>query len=171
MPLRVNASAVANVKPARSRVPFAETTVPAPVVPRGVFVALPAAPNFNVPAEIVVRPVYELAPDKVNVPAPAFVTAKAVEPFSITPVIELAPVFVTLNVPVDLIAAAFNISVVIVSPVREVPPPTAFSNVTSPVDPLLVIVKVLAPLTVELNKIVPLGAVNVGLVVNVTAPV
>ena len=55
--------------------------------------------------------------------------------------IELVPVFVTLNVPVDLIAAAVNISVVIVSPVREVVPPTALANVTSPVDALLVIVK------------------------------
>ena len=93
-------------------------------------------------------------------------------PSLIIPVIELASAFVTLNVPVDLIAAAFNISVVIVSPVREVPPPTAFANVTSPVDPpLLVTVKVKAPSTIELNKIIPLGAVNVGLVVNVTAPV
>ena len=111
-----------------------------------------------------------LAEDKVNVPAPAFVTAKAVAPSLIIPVIELAPPFVTLNVPVDLIAAAVNTSVVIVSPVRAVVPPTVSANVTSPVDPLLVTVKVLAPLTVELNKIVPLGAVNVGLAVNVTAP-
>ena len=57
--------------------------------------------------------------------------------------IELVPVFVTLNVPVDLIAAAVNISVVIVRPVRAVVPPTASPNVTSPVldPPLLVIVK------------------------------
>ena len=81
-----------------------------------------------------------LAPDKVNVPAPAFVTANAVVPFSITPVIELAPAFVTLNVPVDLIAAALNTSVVIVRPVRGFDPPTASVNVTSPV-PLLTIVK------------------------------
>ena len=102
-------------------------------------------------------------------PAPAFVTAKA-ETFSlIIPVIELVPVFVTLNVPVDLIAAAVNISVVIVRPVREVVP-TAPVNVTSPVDPLLVIVKVKPPSTVELNKIVPVGEVNVGLAANVTAP-
>ena len=75
-------------------------------------------------------------------PVPAFVTAKA-ETFSlIIPVIELIPVFVTLNVPVDLIAAAVNTSVVIVSPVRAVVP-TAFANVTSPVlAPPLVIVKV-----------------------------
>ena len=105
-------------------------------------------------------------------PVPAFVTAKA-ETFSlIIPVIELVPVFVTLNVPVDLIAAAVNISVVIVSPVREVVPPTAPVNVTSPVlAPPLVTVKVFAPSTVELNKIVPVGEVNVGLAVNVTAPV
>jgi len=56
-----------------------------------------------------------LAPDKINCPAPAFVTAKALPPLLIIPVIELAPLFVTLNVPVDLIAAAVNTSVVIVS--------------------------------------------------------
>ena len=113
-----------------------------------------------------------LAPDNVNVPAPAFVTAKAVEPSLMTPVIELVPIFVMLNVPVDLIAAAVRTSVVIVRPVRTVDPPTAPVNVTSPVfdPPLLVIVKALAPSTVELNKIVPLGEVNVGLAVNVTAP-
>ena len=59
-----------------------------------------------------------LAPDKVNGPIPAFVTARAVVPLLIIPVIELAPLFVTLNVPVDLIAAAVNTSVVIVRPVR-----------------------------------------------------
>ena len=112
-----------------------------------------------------------LAADKVNVPDPAFVTAKAEASSLIIPVIELVPLFVTLNVPVDLIAAAVNTSVVIVSPVRAVVPPTVSANVTSPVDPLLVIVKVLAPSTVELNKIVPLGDVNVGLAVKVTAPV
>ncbi len=132
-----------------------------------------AGVKLSVPALTVVCPVYVLLPDKVNVPAPSFVTAKAVAPSLITPVIELAPLFVTLNVPVDLIAAAVNTSVVIVSPVREVVPPTAPVNVTSPVDPLLVIVNELlvAPSTVELNKIVPLGAVNVGLAVKVTAPV
>ena len=114
-------------------------------------------------------------PDNVKVPAPAFVTVKAVVPSLITPVIELVPVLVTLNVPVDLIAAAVNTFVVIVSPVRAAPPPTeptALPNVTFPVfdPPLLVIVKVFAPFTVELNKIVPLGEVNVGSTVNVTAP-
>ncbi|NBQ00389.1 MAG: hypothetical protein EBU44_03730, partial [Proteobacteria bacterium] len=61
----------------------------------------------------------------------------------IIPVIELVPAFVTLNVPVDLIAAAVNTSVVIVIPVRAVPPPTAPVNVTSPVfaPPLFVTVK------------------------------
>ena len=109
-------------------------------------------------------------PVKVSVPVPSFVTAKAVEPLLITPVIELDPLFVTLNVPVDLISAAVNTSVVIVSPVRAVVPPTAPVNVTSPVEALLVTVKVLAPSTVELNKIVPVGEVNVGLADNVTAP-
>jgi len=116
--------------------------------------------------------VYVLAPDNVKVPDPAFVTSKAVEPSLTTPVIELVPVFVILNVPVDLIAAAVKTSVVIERPVRATDPPTAPVNVTSPVfdPPLLVIVKALAPFTVELNKIVPLGEVNVGLAVNVTAP-
>ena len=81
-----------------------------------------------------------LVPDSVNVPAPAFVNANAVEPFSITPVIELAPLFVTLNVPVDLISAAVNTLVVIVSPVRGLVPPTAPVNVKSA--PLLETVKV-----------------------------
>ena len=81
-----------------------------------------------------------LAPDKVNVPDPAFVNANADPPLLITPVTELAPPFVTLNVPVDLIAAAVNTSVVIVRPVRAAVPPTAPVNVTSPV-PLLTIVK------------------------------
>ena len=87
-----------------------------------------------------------LTPDKVNVPAPAFVNAKALPPSLIIPVIELVfePVpVVALKVPVDLIAAAVNESVVIVIPVRAVDPPTAPVNVTSPVlaPPLLVIVK------------------------------
>jgi hypothetical protein len=116
-----------------------------------------------------------LLPDKVNVPVPSFVTAKAEAPSLIIPVISLVPVFVTLNVPVDLIAAAVNTSVVIVRPAREVVPPTAPVNVTSPVlaPPLLVIVNELLvfPSSVELNKIVPLGADNVGLPVKVTAPV
>jgi len=84
-----------------------------------------------------------LIPAKVNWPAPAFVTAKALPPSLIIPVIELESLFVTLNVPEDLIAAAVNTSVVIVSPVRAVDPPTSPTNVTSPVfdPPLLVIVK------------------------------
>ena len=54
MPLRVNGSAAVKVKPARSRVPVDETTVAPAIVPRGVFVELPVAPNFNVPALIFV---------------------------------------------------------------------------------------------------------------------
>ena len=81
-----------------------------------------------------------LAADKVNVPAPAFVTANAESPLLIIPVISLVPAFVILNVPEELIAAAVNTSVVIVSPVRDVVPPTASANVISPV-PLLTIVK------------------------------
>ena len=122
------------------------------------------------PPDIVVAPVYVLVPDNVNVPDPALVSAKAVEPSLITPVIELVPPLVTLNVPVDLILAAVNTSVVIVSPVRGALPPTAPVNVTSPVLELFVTVNVFPPSTVELNKIVPLGEVKVGLAVNVTAP-
>jgi hypothetical protein len=81
-----------------------------------------------------------LAPDKVNVPTPDFVTAKAVEPSLITPVIELARALLTLNVPVDLIAAAVNVFVVISSPVRGVVPPTAPVNVIFP-ELVLTIVK------------------------------
>ena len=57
VPLSVSASAVPKVNPLRSRVAPSLTSVPAPVVPNGVFVPPPAAPSFNVPAEIVVRPV------------------------------------------------------------------------------------------------------------------
>ena len=106
---------------------------------------------------------------------PAFVRANAVLLSLIIPVIKLAPELVpvvALKVPEELIAAAFNESVTIVSPVK---PLTAPVNVTSPVlePPLFVTVnELLPPATVELNKIVPLGAVNVGVaVVNVAAPV
>ena len=98
----------------------------------------PIVATLNVPALIVVTPVKVFAPDKVNVPFPAFVTAKAVEPSLIIPVIELALTLVTLNVPVDLIAAAANTSVEIVIDVGELVAPTAPVNVVSP-DPLVVI--------------------------------
>ena len=57
VPLSVSASAVPSVKPLRSSAAPAVTLVPAAVVPNGVLVAPPAAPNFRVPALIVVRPV------------------------------------------------------------------------------------------------------------------
>ena len=56
-PFRVRASAVPNVKPLTSSVAPAVIDVPAPVVPKGVLVDVPAAPSFNVPAAIVVKPV------------------------------------------------------------------------------------------------------------------
>ena len=101
----------------------------------------PIVETLNVPALIVVTPVKVFAPDKVNVPAPAFVTAKAEPPSLIIPVIELVPPFVTLNVPVDLIAAAVNTSVEIVIDVGELVAPTAPVNVVSPV-PLVVMLNV-----------------------------
>ena len=58
VPFKVSASAVPNVKPPKSNAaPVADTTVPAPVVPSGVFAAPPVAPNFKIPALIVVKPV------------------------------------------------------------------------------------------------------------------
>ena len=48
---------VANVKPFRSSAAPDATVVPEAVVPRGVFVAPPAAPSFNVPVLMVVKPV------------------------------------------------------------------------------------------------------------------
>ena len=84
---------------------------------------------------------------------------------------ELVPV-VALKVPEELIATAFNESVVIVSPLK---PLTVLANVTSPVafvaPPFVTVNELVLPSTVELNKIVPLGADNVGLPVKVTAPV
>ena len=57
VPLRVKASAVPKVKPLRSRTAPEVTDVPEPVVPKGVLVAPPAAPNLRVPALMVVVPV------------------------------------------------------------------------------------------------------------------
>ena len=80
MPLSVSASAVPRVNPLRSSAaPVAATMVPAPVVPNGVLVALPAAPSFTVPTLMVVKPLKPLVPESVRVPAPDF--ASVVEPF------------------------------------------------------------------------------------------
>ena len=57
VPPRDKASAVPNVKPFKSKLPVPLTTVPAPVVPSGVFVPFPATPSFKTPALMVVRPV------------------------------------------------------------------------------------------------------------------
>ena len=77
IPLIVNPSAVPNVNPFKSKDAPEDTTVPAAVVPNGVFAAPPAAPNFIVPSLIVVAPVYVFAPDKVKAVAPTFVKANA----------------------------------------------------------------------------------------------
>jgi len=89
-PLIVNASAVPSVKPFRSRDAPEITTVPAAVVPRGVFAAPPAAPNLIVPPLIVVRPVYVLAPDRVHVPASTFVTVPAPVPMMLARLLPVA---------------------------------------------------------------------------------
>ena len=57
VPLMVKASAVAKVKPFKSKVASVATTVPAPVVPNGVLLPLPVAPKRRVPALIFVAPV------------------------------------------------------------------------------------------------------------------
>ena len=57
VPLRVNASAVARVKPFKSSAAPEVIEVPEPVVPRGVLLPLPAAPSLIVPALMVVNPV------------------------------------------------------------------------------------------------------------------
>ena len=57
MPFKIKASAVAKVKPFRSKVAPLDTTVPAPVVPNGEFGLVPVAPNFKVPSLTVVKPV------------------------------------------------------------------------------------------------------------------
>ena len=57
VPFKVSASAVPKVKPFKSSAAPLATVVPAPVVPKGVLVAPPAAPSFNMPALMVVAPV------------------------------------------------------------------------------------------------------------------
>ena len=56
VPFRVSASEVPSVKPFKSRVAPDETVTPPAEVPKGVLVAVPAAPNFNVPELMVVAP-------------------------------------------------------------------------------------------------------------------
>ena len=113
-----------------------------------------------------------LLPDKVNVPAPALVTANADAPSLIIPVIELVPAFVTLNVPEDEIAAAVNISVVIVILPKALDPPTAPLNVVSPVPLEIVnVLPVVSPFKV-LEKVMSLFVVvRVVLAPKVTPPV
>ena len=57
VPFKVSASAVPKVYPFKSSAAPLATVVPAPVVPKGVLVAPPAAPSFNVLALTVVKPV------------------------------------------------------------------------------------------------------------------
>jgi len=80
VPFKVRASAVAKEKPFKSRTAPELTVVPAPVVPNGVLLPLPAAPRSNVPALIVVAPVYVFAPVIVQVPVPSLVKVPEVVP-------------------------------------------------------------------------------------------
>ena len=58
VPFIVNGSAVPSVNPFRSSAaPEADTTVPAPIVPKGVLVPPPAAPSLITPKLMVVVPV------------------------------------------------------------------------------------------------------------------
>ena len=57
VPFNVSISEVANENPFKSNAALvAETTVPLEIVPNGVFVAPPFAPNCKVPKLIVVNP-------------------------------------------------------------------------------------------------------------------
>ena len=108
VPFNVNASAVPSVNPFRSSVAPLATVVPAAVVPSGVFVAPPAAPNFSVPALMFVAPVYVLAPDSVHVPVPALVTVPAPVPMMLARLLAaLLPSSVNPN-PAPVIVPAFD---------------------------------------------------------------
>ena len=70
----VRASAVTKLKPAKSSAAPLSITVPAAIVPSGLFAPLPEPPNLIVPTDTVVKPVYVLLPERVKVPAPCLVT-------------------------------------------------------------------------------------------------
>ena len=57
VPFKVSASAVPKLYPFKSSAAPLATVVPAPVVPKGVLVAPPAAPSFKMPALMAVTPV------------------------------------------------------------------------------------------------------------------
>ena len=125
IPLIVNPSAVPNVNPFKSKDAPEDTTVPAAVVPNGVFVAPPDAPSFIVPSLIVVVPVYVFAPDKVKAVAPTFVKVKAplITPLMVNPFVPVTdilalPVNVTGQDIVDEVAFVFN-----KEPAVEIPVP------------------------------------------------
>ena len=110
-----------------------------------------------------------MAPDKVKVPAPALVRVTPVP--LMMPVMLPAPLLVTDKVlfVARPMAAAVSVAVLMVRPVSGVPP-TAPVNVVLPV---VLVDKVLAPLTVLLNRIAPalLPVVNAVVAPKVTAPV
>ncbi len=102
VPLSVNASAVPNVKPAKSSAAPLVTEVPAAIVPKGVLVASPTAPSFRVPALTVVSPVKVPAALIVSVPAPSLVRVPApvVMPVVLIVVLPLPPIVRPVSVPV-----------------------------------------------------------------------
>ena len=125
-------------------------------------------PSFSVPTLTVVKPVNVLAPDKLSVPTPALVKVTPVP--AIIPAIEPVPLLLIeiASLAVKLIAAALNCAVVIVSPVRGVPP-TAPVNVVLPV---VLVVNANAPDTVELKIRLPAAVlVSAASAPSMTAPV
>ncbi len=110
------------------------------------------------------------APDRVSVPAPALVSVALVP--LIMPVIEPVELLVidSAGVPVvaSAIAPAVSCAVVMVKPVRGVPPTVLLKVVLPPV----LVVRLFAPETVELNSRLPLEALaRLVSAPKVTAPV
>ena len=108
-------------------------------------------------------------PDKVKVPAPALLKVTPVP--LMMPVMLPAPLLVTDKAlfAARLTAAAVSEAVLMVRPVSGVPPTVPVKVVL----PVVVVDKVLAPLTVLLNRMAPalLPVVNAVLAPKVTAPV
>ena len=112
-----------------------------------------------------------LAPDSVKVPAPALVRVTAV-PLMMPPIVPAALLVTDKALLLAMLIAArlvVSVSVVIVRPVSGVPP-------TAPVKvvlPVVVVDRVLAPLTVLLKVMAPplLPVVSVVAAPKVTAPV
>ena len=110
------------------------------------------------------------APDRVRVPAPALVSVALVP--LIMPVIEPVELLVIDKAGVSLVASAIapavSCAVVMVRPVRGVPPTVPLKVVLPPV----LVVRLYAPETVELNSRLPLEVlVRLVSAPKVTAPV